>query len=63
MVFGNEFQRIKMKKCHFEALQRNKATVGVPYTYYQRDSVEGEGNGVQEYCIVFPALCRLLWIC
>lgn len=64
--FRNSLQCIKMKKMHLD-LVRNAdrfdeyATVGVPYTYYQRDSVEGDGTGVEEYFIAFSALCRLLW--
>lgn len=35
--------------------------IGIPYTYYQEDSVEGEGDGVEEYLVPFKVLCVMLW--
>merc|ERR1711951_172535 len=35
--------------------------IGIPYTYFQEDSVEGDGNGVEEYLVPFHVLCVMLW--
>jgi len=40
----------------------NHGLIGIPYTYFQRDSVEGDGvDGVEEYLIPFSILCKLLY--
>jgi len=35
--------------------------VGISYRYFQRDCVEGDGDGVQEYLVPLHALCVMLW--